>query len=80
VTLLRRRKYHTVRTTDQSRHYLPYGITTPTWIVAHVYLGWVLAVGSPISRDRFAVAHIRLRLPLHAGLLWDNEKSLMDIG
>ena len=45
------------------------------WIVDHVYFGWESDVGSAISRDRFAVAQIRLRLPLDAGFLLSGNKK-----
>jgi hypothetical protein len=59
----------TVCTTDHSRNYLPYGHYAYTLmrIVYHVYFGWESKLGSPISResrDGFAVAQIRHRLPL----------------
>jgi hypothetical protein len=34
-----------------------------------IFLGWESEVGSPISRNRFAIAQIRLRFPLQTGLL-----------
>jgi hypothetical protein len=51
-------------------------ITRPVRIVDHVFLSWEWKVGSAISRDRFAVSQIRLRLPLHTGLLRDGDKKV----
>jgi hypothetical protein len=50
-------------------------------IVDLVYLGRESKVGFPISRDRFAIVHIRLRIPLDAAwLLWDGKKIFVNIG
>ena len=43
-------------------------------IADHAYFGWESEVGSPISRDPFAAARIRHRVPLDAGLLWVTKK------
>jgi hypothetical protein len=43
-------------------------------IVDHEYFGSESEVGSLIPCDRFAVAQIKLQLPLHAGLLWEVKK------
>ena len=43
-------------------------------IVDHAYFGWESEVGSPISRDPFAAAQIRPRVPLDACLLWGQKK------
>ena len=43
-------------------------------IVNHAYFSWESEPGSPISRDPFAAARIRLRDPLDAGLLWIRKK------
>jgi hypothetical protein len=48
-------------------------------IMDHAYVSWESEVSSPISRNRFAIAQIRLRLPLHAGLLWGDETNLVNI-
>ena len=45
-------------------------------IMDHAYFGWESDVVSPISRDPFAAAQIRPRVPLDAGLLLGDKKNL----
>ena len=49
-------------------------------IVDYAYFGWESEVGSPISRDPFAAARIRPRVPLDADLLWGQKNILVEIG
>jgi hypothetical protein len=55
-------------------------IYTPMRIVDHVYFCWEWKVGFPISRDRFAIAQIRLRLHLYMLVFYGMVKKLVDIG